>query len=141
MSFLLDYTTGIGMPRPQMQHQEVLSLWLTHMNFELLPRGYMALAENAVVQGKGERVPDIVIYNPHRVPLAFFEIARSYQIEKDMEKCEELMDLFPDVEYFVYDYEEDILYAFDAESNEWINSEEDRVTSQYLQKPVIEYID
>ena len=139
MSFLLDYTTGIGMPRPQMQHQEVLSLWLTHMNFELLPRGYMALAENAVVRGKGERVPDIVIYNPHRAPLAFFEIARSCQIEKDMEKCEELMGLFPDVEYFVY--EEEVLYAFDAESNEWIDSENDRVTSQYLQKPVIEYID
>ena len=141
MSFLLDYTTGIGMPRPQMQHQEVLSFWLTHMNFELLPKGYMALAENAVVRGKGERVPDIVIYNPHRTPLAFFEIARSYQIEKDMEKCEELMDRFPDVEYFVYDYEEEVLYAFDAESNEWIDSEEVEIRSQYLQKPVIEYID
>ena len=101
MSFLLDYTSGIGMPRPQMQHQEVLSFWLTNMNLELRPRGFFALAENAVVQGKGERVPDIVIYNPHRTPLAFFEIARSCQIEKDMEKCEELMDLFPAVEYFV----------------------------------------
>ena len=141
MSFLLDYTTGIGMPRPQMQHQEVLSFWLTNMNLELRPRGFFALAENAVVRGKGERVPDIVIYNPHRTPLAFFEIARSCQIEKDMEKCEELMDRFPDVEYFVYDYEEEVLYAFDAESNEWIDSENDRVTSQYLQKPVIEYID
>ena len=141
MSFLLDYTTGIGMPRPQMQHQIVMSHWLANMSYELRPQGYEVLTENAVIQGKGERVPDLVIYDQSSKPLAFFEIVRSGQVEKDIAKCVELMDRFPDVEYYVYDYEEDILYAFDTESNEWIDSENDRVTSQYLQKPVIEYID
>ena len=141
MSFLLNYASGIGMPRPQMQHQIVMSHWLANMSYELRPQGYEVLTENAVIQGKGERVPDLVIYDQSSKPLAFFEIARSCQIEKDMEKCEELMDRFPDVEYFVYDYEEEVLYAFDAESNEWIDSEEVEISSQYLRKPVIEYID
>ena len=141
MSFLLDYTTGIGLPRPVMRHQEVLSFWLTNMNYELRPRGFFAIAENAVIRGKGERVPDIVIYDRNRTPLSFFEIARTCQIEKDIEKCEELMDRFPDVEFFVYDYEEEVLYFFDDEAGGWVNSEDGDICSKYLQKPVIEYID
>ena len=129
MSFLLDYTTGIGLPRPVMRHQEVLSFWLTNMNYELRPRGFFAIAENAVIRGKGERVPDIVIYDRNRTPLSFFE------------KCEELMDQFPDVEFFVYDYEEEVLYFFDDEAGGWVNSEDGDICSKYLQKPVIEYID
>ena len=141
MSFLLDYTTGIGMPRPVRQHQIVLAHWFRNMSNELCPQGYDILTEDAVIRGKGERVPDLVIYDRDYTPLAFFEIARSCQLEKDIEKCEELMDRFPDVEFFVYDYEAEVLYACDAKSDEWICSEDGKITSQYLLKPVIEYID
>ena len=141
MSFLLDYATGIGMPRPARQHQIVLAHWFRNMSNELCPQGYDILTEDAVIRGKGERVPDLVIYDRDYTPLAFFEIARSCQLEKDIEKCEELMDRFPNVEFYVYDYEAEVLYACDAESDEWVNSEEGEIRSAYLQKPVIEYID
>ena len=51
------------------------------------------------------------------------------------------MDRFPDVEFFVYDYEEEVLYFFDDEAGGWVNSEDGDICSKYLQKPVIEYID
>lgn len=141
MSFLLDYTTGVGMPRPIRQHQIVMANWFTNMRYELRLRGYDVLTEDAVIRGKGERVPDIVIYDQDYTPLAFFEIVRTDQVRKDIAKCEELMDRFPDVEFFVYDYEAEVLYACDAKSDEWVNSEEGEICSAYLRKPVIEYID
>ena len=82
-------------------------------------------------------MPDIVIHDRNRTPLSFFEIARTCQIEKDIEKCEELMDRFPDVEFFVYDYEEEVLYFFDDEAGGWVNSEDGDICSKYLQKPVM----
>ena len=56
-----------------------------------------------------------------------------------MDKCEELMERFPDSEYFVYDYEEQILYQYAYQSDEWFSSEECELKSNYLNKPLINY--
>ena len=49
------------------------------------------------------------------------------------------MERFPDSEYFVYDYEEQILYQYAYQSDEWFSSEECELKSNYLNKPLINY--
>ena len=57
-----------------------------------------------------------------------------------MDKCEELMERFPDAEYFVYDYENEVLYGYDADADQWLSSADYQLYSQYLNNPVITYI-
>lgn len=49
------------------------------------------------------------------------------------------MERFPDSEYFVYDYEEQILYQYAYQSDEWVSSEVCELKSNYLNKPLINY--
>ena len=72
-------------------------------------------------------------------PLSIIEITRSYQLRDIIEKCEELMERFPMSEYFVYDYEEEILYQYDAETDQWLSSNEYELWSAYLSQPVTNY--
>ena len=50
------------------------------------------------------------------------------------------MERFPRSEYFVYDYENEVLYMYDAEYDQWLSSEEYKLCSKYLNKPIMNYL-
>ena len=140
MGLLDDYSGAIGSPRPRWQHQIVMSKLHGESYKELTRKGLLILTEPTITNDWDDKAPDLVIFNKDMQPLTIIEITRSYQLDDIIEKCEELMERFPDAEYFVYDYERDILYRFAPEYNKWLSSEEYELFSAYLSESVINYI-
>lgn len=137
---LLDNYTGVGMsPRPKWQHQRVMNSILYYSFLELKRQGLFMLSEATVTDDWDDLAPDLVIFDNQYLPLTIIEITTHRELKKIIRKCYELIERFPDTEYFVYDYEEMVLCQYDAESNHWLSSEEDTLYSQYLSKPLIEY--
>ena len=138
---LLDNYTGIGMsPRPKWQHQNVISNLLSNTCGELRRNGLKMLPETTVTDNWNDLAPDLVIFDRHFEPLSIFEITTSKECEAIIRKRAELIQRFPDAEYFVYDYEEEILYRYVSEENVWITSEEEETSSQYLSLPLMDYL-
>ena len=140
MGLLDDYSGAIGSPRPKKQHQRVMSRMHANSYFELKRKGMEMLTEQTVTEDCNDLAPDLVIFNKYEIPVSIIEITRTYQLRAIMDKCEELMERFPDAEYFVYDYETDILYRFAPEYNKWLSSEEYELFSAYLSELVMNYI-
>ena len=137
---LLDNYTGVGMsPRPKWQHQIVMRDILLNADKELRRQGLLMLSEATVTNDWNDKAPDFVIFDDAFHPLSIIEITRAEQLDAIIDKCEELMERFPDAEYFVYDYEEKVLFMYDAESDRWLSSEEYELYSKYLSEPLEEY--
>ena len=140
MGLLDDYSGAIGSPRPRWQHQIVMSRLHGESYKELARKGLLILTEPTITNDWDDKAPDLVIFNKDMQPLTIIEITRSYQLDDIIEKCVELMERFPDAEYFVYDYERNILYRFAPEYNKWLSSEKYELFSAYLSEPVMNYI-
>ena len=137
---LLDNYTGVGMsPRPKWQHQRVMNSILYYSFLELKRQGLFMLSEATVTDDWDDLAPDLVIFDNQYLPLTIIEITTHRELKKIIRKCYELIDRFPDTEYFVYDYEEKVLFMYDLEGDCWLSSEEDTLYSLYLSKPLIEY--
>jgi hypothetical protein len=138
---LLDNYTGVGMsPRPKWQHQRVMSRLQARMFNELMSKGFEPLSEATVTDNWDDLAPDIVIFDEHNHPLSIFEIATHKECRQIIKKCYELIARFPESEYFVYDYEAEILYAYDPLTDRWRNSEEEELCSRYLSQPILDYL-
>jgi len=146
MSLLLDYSKGeplhpqgIGMARPKHEHQNVMFSAGINMSFELKQLGYKILPESTVTSNWNDLAPDLVIFDSSMRPLSIIEIVTHSQVRADMVKCCELMERFPNAEYFVYDYEHKVLYLYIPEEDDWFSSVDNILYSRYLSEPMIEY--
>lgn len=139
---LLDNYTGIGMsPRPKWQHQNVIRRAMHRAYDELEEQGLLMLSEATVTDDWDDKAPDLVIFDNRYYPLTIIEITTHKECRAIIEKCEELMERFPHSEYFVYDYEADILYQYVIEEDIWISSEEEIITSRYLCHSLKNYLE
>lgn len=137
---LLDDYTGIGMsPRPKWKHQNVIRHALRFTYDELEQQGLFMLSEATVTDDWEDLAPDLVIFNEHYEPLSIIEITTHKECKKIIKKCKELICRFPETEFFVYDYEQGALYAYDAEFNEWITG--DDLGSAFLSYPLLHYME
>lgn len=140
MGLLNDYS-GVGMsPRPKWRHQMVMSQLLANMYFELIPKGYVPLTEATVTDNWNDLAPDIVVFDQNNVPMMIVEITTHKECYEILQKCEELMERFPYAEYFVYDYESEVLFGFDDASQEWFTSLDAEICSRFLKRPLLEYL-
>ena len=138
---LLDNYTGVGMsPRPKWRHQRVMKRLLRNSDYELQRKGLEILTEATVTDNWDDLAPDLVIFDERYHPLTIIEITTHKEVKKIINKCYELIERFPHAEYFVYDYEEDILYMYDFAADRWPSSEEYELYSQYLSQPIMNYI-
>ena len=142
----IDYYQGIGSPRPFLYHQILIQNTCTNLNFECRPRGLYAYAEATVTEDYNDLAPDISIYtageNPRHVRgdlLVIIEFTRHKTLKRDIRKCDSILSRFPDIDCFVIDYERDIIYMANSETNGWITSDEYEMASRYLLKPIDEY--
>ncbi len=137
---LLDNYTGVGMsPRPKWQHQNLISQLIGKSYEEMKRQHLLMLPEATMTNDWNDKAPDLVIFDDTFHPLSIIEITRAEQLDAIIDKCEELMERFLDTEYFVYDYEEKVLFMYDAESDHWLSSEEYELYSKYLSEPLEEY--
>lgn len=138
---LLDNYTGIGMsPRPKWGHQGVIRHALYRTYDELEEHGLIMLSEATVTNNWDDLAPDLVIFDSRNEPLSIIEITTNKECAAIFKKCDDLIPRFPDAEYFVYNYERNVLYEFDADTQEWFSSEEYEIMSQYLQEPLLAYL-
>lgn len=137
---LLDNYTGIGMsPRPKWRHQIVMSRANRLMYDELAKLDMILASEATVTNDWDDLAPDLVAFNRGFVPQLIVEITTHRELKRIIRKCYELIERFPLSEYFVYDYEEDVLYKYDSKNDRWLSSGEYALYSAYLTKPLITY--
>jgi len=138
---LLDNYSGIGMcPRPKWQHQGVIAHFLKSAEPEIYMQELILLSEATVTDDWDDLAPDLVIFSPAMEPLSIIEITTHHQCGDIIRKCGELIERFPEAEYFVYDYEQAMLYQYDIEEDEWVDSNSERLFSRYLNRPMIKYL-
>lgn len=138
---LLDDYSGIGMsPRPRWEHQEILMKCIRHAYDELAEQGLRIVPEATVTNDWNDKAPDLVIFDSDHYPLSIIEITTHKDYPEIIEKCEELMERFPESEYFVYDYERLTLYVYDGIEDSWISSKDYEILSRYLGRPLLNYL-
>lgn len=138
---LLDNYTGIGMsPRPKWMHQRIISRALVLMYDELEQQGLVCLPEATVTDNWDDLAPDLVIFDSGCNPVSIIEISTHREYRKIIQKCYDLIVRFPKAEYFVYDYEGQVLYKLDFDTNTWIPSTDELLYSDFLSNPVINYL-
>ena len=138
---LLDNYSGIGMcPRPKWQHQGVIAQFFKCALPEIYMQDLILLSEATVTDDWEYLAPDLVVFSPDMEPLCIIEITTHAQCNTIIRKCYELMERFPEAEYFVYDYERQTLYQYDGENDEWLSSSEYILVSKYLNKAMMKYL-
>ena len=138
---LLDNYSGIGMcPRPKWQHQGVIAQFFKCALPEIYMQDLILLSEATVTDDWDDLAPDLVVFSPDMEPLCIIEITTHAQCNTIIRKCYELMERFPEAEYFVYDYERQTLYQYDGENDEWLSSSEYILVSKYLNKAMMKYL-
>lgn len=139
---LLDNYSGVGMsPRPKWQHQRVMDSFYYYSFEELKEQDLFMLTEATVTDDWDDLAPDLVIFDELYHPLTIIEITTHREVKKIINKCYELIERFPFSEYFVYDYEEEILYMYDAEYDRWLSSAQYVLYSRYLSRPLKTYFE
>ena len=139
MGLLDDYSKGVGSPRPAYPHQFVMAHALRRMIDEIEEQGLRLATEITVTQDLNDLAPDIVIFDKDYYFLSSFEITKHSELKAIMCKCYELIDRFPLAEYFVFDYEQHIMYMYDEQNDRWLSSIKYDLCSAFLEKPVINY--
>ena len=98
------------------------------------------LSESTVTDDWDDLAPDLVIFDEKNRPLSIIEITTHKECKAIVRKCYELIARFPEAEYFVYDYEADVLYAYEAATDAWLSSEVYELGSRYLERPLHDYL-
>lgn len=140
MGLLDDYSSGVGFPRPKWQHQEVMDRLHFNARTELREQGIKCLTEATVTDDWDDLAPDVVFFDRTYHPLTMVEITHKKQLKAIMNKCYELIERFPESEYFIYDYETELLYMYDAQADCWLSSLKYELFSAYLSRPLITYL-
>jgi len=131
---------AIGLARAREVHQLIISGTIYNMWPEVIARrGWRLMGEALVTEDPNDNYPDIIIKNEHKRLVFSLEITRKSSMYYDRNKCIYLKQRFPDAEFYIYNYETDILYALD-EDGQWFNSEEYEIGSRLFERPLLEYI-
>jgi len=131
---------AIGSPRAWDLHQKIIIKTIMRMNDEVEQHvGWDILPEALVTDNPNDKYPDIIIKDECKRLVFSMEITRSSYSRYDRRKCEELKQRFPNAEFFIYNYETDVLYFLDDDF-QWYNSEEYELRSRLFQHPILDYI-
>lgn len=131
---------AIGSPRAWDLHQEIIMETIINLRPEIKMRHrWKIMPEALVTENPNDKYPDIIIKDEHKRLVFSMEITHSRYFSYDRKKCEELQQRFPNAEFFIYNYETDVLFALSDEGI-WYNSREYELTSRFFQRPILEYI-
>ncbi|MBQ9439785.1 MAG: hypothetical protein IJU35_04255 [Paludibacteraceae bacterium] len=132
----------IGMGFIKLNHQTaydnfVFNARLEFAKLNMYLSGGTAIDQNDLVHSLG---PDIVAFTLDLIGVFVIEITRSRNLNAMFLKGLEYIDRYPDVqEYFVFDFEKQVLYAPNEDMSEWFASTDHLIYSEFLSKPLVEY--
>jgi len=130
----------IGSPRAWDLHQEIIVETLINLRPEVrLHRGWKILPEALVTENPNDKYPDIIIKDQTGLLVFSMEITHSRYFHYDRRKCEELLVRFPEAEFFIYNYETDVLFQLSADG-QWYSSTDFVLHSRLFRQPVLDYI-
>ena len=131
---------AIGSPRAWDLHQKIIVKTIFNMMPEVeVNPGWDILPEALVTEDPNDNYPDIIIKDEHKRLVFSMEITRKKYIRYDIRKCEQLQQRFPDAEFYIFNYETDILYTLD-DDGQWYSSENYEIGSRLFERPLLEYI-
>ena len=131
---------AIGSPRAWDLHQKIIVKTIVNMMPEVEANpGWDILPEALVTEDPNDNYPDIIIKDEHKRLVFSMEITRKKYIRYDIRKCEQLQRRFPDAEFYVFNYETDILYAL-GDDGLWYSSEDYEISSCLFLHPLLDYI-
>ena len=131
---------AIGSLRARQIHQLIITETVIAMHSEVrMRRGWYILYESTVTDNPYDNYPDIVIFDEHNTLQFSMEITRKWGMSYDKKKCLQLQQRFPDAEFYIYNYETDILYAL-GEDGQWYNSWAYEINSRLFERPLLDYI-
>ena len=131
---------AIGLARARDLHQTIISGTIFNMWPEIAcRRGWRLMGEALVTDDPNDNYPDIVIKDERKRLVFSLEITRRSSISYDRRKCLILQQRFPWAEFYIYNYETDILYSL-GEDGQWYNSQEYEITSRLFERPLLDYI-
>ena len=131
---------AIGSLRARQIHQLIITETVIAMHSEVrMRRGWYILYESTVTDNPYDNYPDIVIFDEHNTLQFSMEITRKWGMSYDKKKCLQLQQRFPDAEFYIYNYETDILYAL-GEDGQWYNSWDYEINSRLFERPLLDYI-
>lgn len=131
---------AIGSPRAWDLHQKIIIKTIVNMMPEVEEHpGWDILPEALVTEDPNDNYPDIIIKDERKRLVFSMEITRKKYIRYDIRKCEQLLQRFPDAEFYIFNYETDILYTLD-DDGQWYSSENYEIGSRLFVRPLMEYI-
>lgn len=131
---------AIGSPRAWDLHQKIIIKTIVNMMPEVEENpGWDILPEALVTEDPNDNYPDIIIKDERKRLVFSMEITRKKYIRYDIRKCEQLQQRFPDAEFYIFNYETDILYTLD-DDGQWYSSENYEIGSRLFVRPLMEYI-
>ena len=130
----------IGSPRAWDYHQEIIVETIFNMRSEVKSKwGWKILPEALVTKNPNDNYPDIIIKDETGLLMFSMEITNRRSINYDRRKCVQLKQRFPNAEFFIFNYETDILLTLGDDGN-WYDSNEYNLTSRLFSRPVLDYI-
>lgn len=130
----------IGSPRARDYHQRIISETMYNMHDEVMAHpGWYIVGEALVTKNPYDNYPDIIVKDEDKYPVFIMEIANKKGISYDRRKCLKLQERFPDCEFYIFNYETDVLYQL-TEDGTWLSSNEYDIHSEIFKYPLFDYI-
>ena len=130
----------IGSPRAWDYHQEIILETIINLHPEVDQHpGCKILYESLVTKNRYDNYPDIIIKDENKYPVFIMEVTNKKGISYDRRKCLNLQARFPDCEFFIFNYETDILYTLTADGA-WLSSEDYILKSSLFLHPILDYV-
>lgn len=124
----------IGSPRARQIHPLNITETVIAMHREVrVRRGWYILYESTVTDNPYDNYPDVVIFDEYNTLQFSMEITRKWGMSYDKKKCLQLKQRFPWAEFFIYNYETDVLYAL-GDDGQWYNSKEYEVRKRFVDR-------
>jgi hypothetical protein len=131
---------SIGSPRARNIHQSIITRTVINLFPEINCRkNWEILYEATVTDNPYDNYPDIIVLDEYKMLQFSMEITRSWGMSYDRKKCIQLKQRFPYAEFFIYNYETDVLYYL-GDDGKWYNSNLNELYSRLFSEPLLNYI-
>ena len=131
---------AIGSPRAWDLHQEIIIETIVNLRPEVKAhRGWKIMPEALVTENPNDKYPDIIIKNERKELIFSMEITHNRYFRYDYRKCMELKQRFPAAEFYIYNFEREILFAL-GDDGLWYSSEDFELYSRLFKAPLLDYI-
>lgn len=113
----------IGFARPTFDHQLFIGEFYYRIRNILKDPKYLLLTEEVFDKRnlKSDLVPDVIVYDitNNHYPVFFIEITKTRGLKKCFKKLETIYERYPDIEAFIFDFDE--LKWIAPRDNSWSN--------------------